>query len=151
MNKLHPTLQPLERLVGAWKLVGRLPEETEDTIFGENTFRPILDGAYLEVTGWMQFGDLSFESLEIIHYDDKDRVFKSLAYAHMGGETVSAPVPYEWAIESNGTIIHRGAGAKYTGRFSADGNVLDGGWRPDEDSDERSQAAYDATMTRIEK
>lgn len=56
-----------------------------------------------------------------------------------------------WAVESDGTIIHRGAGAKYTGRFRADGRVPDGRWRPDEDSDVRSQAAYDATMTRIKK
>ena len=150
MSELHPTLQPLEQLVGTWRVVGRLPDETEDTILGENTFRPILEGAYLEVTGWMQFGDLKFESLEIIHYDDNEQTFKSLAYAYMGGETVSAPVPYEWEVESDGTIVHRGAGAKYTGKFSDDGSVLDGGWRPDEDSDERSQAAYDATMTRID-
>jgi len=149
MSELHPTLIPLQKLLGTWKLTGRLPHEYEDTIFGENTFRPILDGAYLEITGWMQFGDLRFESLEIIYFDEHDCVFKSLVYTYMGGKAVSAPVLYEWEVNNDGTIIHRGAGAKYIGMFSEDGNVLDGGWRPDEESDQRSEASYDATMTRI--
>lgn len=51
--------------------------------------------------------------------------------------------------DDDGTVVHRGAGATYRGRFSEDGTELAGGWRPDVGSDERSQANDDLTMHRV--
>jgi hypothetical protein len=70
----------------------------------------------------------------------------------MGESPGGAPLPYELFVEEDGTVVHRGAGAIYHGKFSEDGNELDGGWRLDSKSeDSRDEAAYDATMTRIKK
>jgi len=69
----------------------------------------------------------------------------------MGENPDGTPLPYEWFVEEDGTVVHRGAGAIYHGKFREDGNVLDGGWRPDKSEDSRDEAAYDATMTRIKK
>ena len=46
------------------------------------------------------------------------------------------------------TVTHWTKGSKYTGRFSEDGTILAGGWRPDEDGSD--DVTYDAIMTRVE-
>ncbi len=150
MTMLHPAFQPIARLVGSWKLTGRTLGSAEDNIFGETTIRPILDGAYLELRGRMRFKDtLDFESLEIVHYDVAGNLFPSAAYVNMSGGPGGAPVLYQWFVESDGTVIHRGAGATYRGRFSADDRVLAGGWRPDTKGAASDESAYDAVMTRL--
>ena len=45
----------------------------------------------------------------------------------------------------------RTTGSKYTGTFSEDGNILSGGWRPEEGTKKIPENTYDATMTRVNK
>jgi hypothetical protein len=121
-------------------------------VAGQTTIQPILDGAYLELRGRQSFTgkELDIPGLEIIHYDADAKTFRSEVYANMSDGPGGAPTPYEWAIEGDGTVIHRGAGATYRGRFSEDGTVLNGGWRPDPGKDSSDESAYDVTMTRID-
>ncbi len=151
MPKLDSRLQPLEKLIGTWKLTGRTLNAEADDVFGETTVQAILDGAYLEMRGHQSFTNAQpeFPSLEIIHYDPKSKTYPSEAYANMTGGAGGAPVPYEWIVEDDGTIVHRGAGATYRGRFSVDGEELKGGWRPDNGGDGRDEAAYNVTMKRV--
>jgi len=50
------------------------------------------------------------------------------------GLTSSPPLEYEWEINGD-VVLHRDEGSTYTGKFSQDGKVLDGGWRPNEGQD----------------
>jgi hypothetical protein len=151
MTQLEPVFKPLEKLIGTWKTAGKTLGSKEDNIFGEVKIEPILDGAYLQISGHMSFKDgmLDFPSIEIIGYDKEKKTFPSTAFANMGETSGEAPVLYEWYVEEDGTVVHRGAGAIYHGKFSDDGNVLDGGWRPDTSEDRRDEASYDLTMTRL--
>jgi hypothetical protein len=142
-------MQRLSGLVGTWAMNGRTLSSAEDNITGEITISPILGGGYLELKGTMKFMDNpEFESLEIIHYDESRDVFPSLVYATMGGLTSSPPLEYEWEINGD-VVLHRDEGSTYTGKFSQDGKVLDGGWRPNEGQDSSDESAYDLTMTKI--
>ena len=149
MASLDETYKPLERLIGTWRASGRTAGSAEDNVAGELTAQPVLDGKFLELRGRLEFAGIGFPSLEIIHFDPETGTFPSEAFAAMGDGPGGAPTPYEWRVDDDGTVIHRGAGATYSGRFSADGTELTGGWRPDKGSDERSQANYDLTMHRV--
>ena len=83
--------------------------------------------------------------IEIIAYDPERKTFPSSVYSSMSGTVHS----YEWDVQGN-TVIHSGLGATYTGTFSEDGNMLTGGWRPNEGTESTDEAAYDATMRRVE-
>jgi hypothetical protein len=41
--------------------------------------------------------------------------------------------------------------ARFHGKFSADGNVFSGGWRPNPGADEVVNAPYDITVKRIDR
>lgn len=148
MANLNPAFQPLEKLIGTWKCVGRTIGATEDNVFCDLTVQPILGGRYIELRGHFTFQGYEFDAIEIVHYDPKAKRFPSEAYANMG-EGPGEAVPYEWYVEDDGTVVHKGAGAIYHGKFSQDYSVLDGGWRPDESADSRPEASYDLKMTRV--
>lgn len=152
MTKLDPAFQPLERLIGTWKSTGRTLNATEDNIFADTTFEPILDGKYIQITNHMTFDSENakhvHDSLEILSYDPERKVFPTLVYSTLG-EGPGSTMEYEWEAEADGTIISRGGNAVYRGTFSKDGNVLTGGWRPDDSGDGRDEASYDLTMTRV--
>jgi hypothetical protein len=152
MTKLDPAFKPLEKLVGTWNSTGRTLNATKDNIFAKTTFEPILDGKYLQITNHMTFDSENakhvHDSLEILSYDAERKVFPTLVYSTLG-EGPGTTMEYVWEAEADGTIINRGAGAVYRGTFSDDGNVLKGGWRPDDSGDGRDEASYDLTMTRV--
>jgi hypothetical protein len=74
------------------------------------TAQPILGGKFLELRGYLQFGGVGFPSLEIIHFDPETGTFPSEAFAAMGDGPGGAPTQYEWKVDDDGTVIHRGAG-----------------------------------------
>jgi hypothetical protein len=141
-------MQRLDRLIGRWRLEGRSLGSKTNNIRGEITISPILGGRYLELRGTMSFqGSPEFGSLEIVHYDESRDVYPSLVYTDLGDLTGAPPVAYEWALEED-TVVHRGAGATYEGRFNERGDVLEGGWRPDAGGRASDEGAYDLRMTR---
>jgi hypothetical protein len=145
MSQPDPALKHVEKLVGTWKLTGRTLSSKEDNITGRTTFEWMPGGFFLKVVGEMNFKGFIMQSLEIIAYDPERKTFPSSVYSSMSGTVF----PYEWDIQGN-TVIHSGVGATYTGVFSEDGNMLIGGWRPDEETESTDGSAYDAVMIRVD-
>ena len=146
LSQPDPALKRLENLVGTWKLTGRTLSSQEDNISGWTTFEWMPGGFFLRVIGEMTFQGFAMQSLEIIAYDPERKTFPASVYSSMSGTVLS----YAWDVQGN-TVIHTGLGATYTGRFSEDGNMLIGGWRPDEGAESTDGSAYDATMIRVER
>ena len=140
-----PALGRLEKLVGTWELKGRTLNANEDNITGWTTFEWMPGGFFLQAVGEMTFQGSGMRSLEIIAYDPERKTVPSSVYSSMSGTVHS----YEWDVQGN-TVIHAGLGATYTGRFSEDGNMLSGGWRPDEGTESADGTAYGAIMIRVE-
>jgi hypothetical protein len=139
-----PALKRLEKLVGTWKLTGRTLSSNEDNITGWTTFEWMPGGFFLQAVGEINFKGFIMQSLEIIAYDPQTKTFPSSVYSSIS-ETVFL---YQWDVQGN-TVIHSRLGATYTGRFSEDGSMLIGGWRPDEGTESTDERAYDATMIRV--
>lgn len=152
MTNVDPAFKPLEKLIGTWESKGHTLNTTEDNIFATTTFEPILDGKYIKITNHMSFDSENakhvHDSLEILSYDAERNVYPTLVYSTLG-DGPGTTMEYEWGVEADGTIISRGGNAIYRGTFSEDGNVLEGGWRPDDSGDGRDEASYDLTMTRV--
>jgi hypothetical protein len=140
----HPALRRLEPLVGSWELHGRSLDADEDNIFGTTTFAWLPGGHFLQASGEIRVGEMVIQSIEIIGYDPARDLFPSSVYSSMNGEVF----PYEWDVRGE-TVVHRGFGATYTGRFGDGGRTLVGGWRPDEGTPSSSGSAYDAVMVRV--
>jgi Protein of unknown function (DUF1579) len=122
-----PALRRLEKLVGTWELKGRTLDSKEDNITGWTTFEWMPGGFFLQISGEITFQGLRMQSVEIIAYDPTSQTFPANVYSSLSGTVLS----YKWDVHGN-TVIHSGLGATYTGTFSEDGNMLIGGWRPDE-------------------
>jgi hypothetical protein len=86
---------------------------------------------------------LKVRSLEIVGYDASTKLFSSYVFSNMG----EVPARYYWDVQGD-VVTHWTEGSKYTGSFSKDGNVLSGGWRPEEGVERTRENTYDATMTR---
>ncbi|MHB8626603.1 MAG: DUF1579 family protein [Aggregatilineales bacterium] len=142
--KPHPALKRLDKLVGTWELKGHTLDSKEDNITGWTTFEWLPGGFFLQLRGELDFKGFKVQSLEVVGYDASTKDFPASVYSTMSGD----PLPYRWDVQGN-TVTHSGAGAKYTGTFSDDGNTLTGGWRPDEGVEKTDGRAYDATMTRV--
>jgi hypothetical protein len=140
-----PALQRLDKLVGTWEIKGRTLNSKEDDISGWVTIKWLPGGFFLQLRGEMQVGEFALWSLEIIGYDPFTKTFSSSVYSDMGG----TPVPYQWDVQGN-ILTHAGAGARFTGVFSEDGNTITGGWRPEEGEEATAGNAHDAIMTRVE-
>jgi hypothetical protein len=143
-NVPNPALRRLDRLVGTWKLTGRTTDAQEDDISGWTTFEWMLGGLFLKAIGEIDFKGLKVESMEIIGYDPASGTFHSNVYSTMS----EAGYPYHWDVQGN-TVTHWMDTSKYTGRFSEDGNILSGGWRPIEGKVGAEDVVYDAVMTRM--
>jgi hypothetical protein len=102
------------------------------------------DEFFLQQCGEIEVMGLKVHSLEIVGYDPSTKIFPSYVFSNMGGVAAR----YYWDVQGD-VVIHWTEGSKYTGRFSKDGNVLSGGWRPEEGVDRIHENAYDATMTRV--
>lgn len=145
MTTPDPALKRLEKLVGTWELKGRTLNSKEDNITGWTTFEWLPGGFFLQSVGEMTFHGFHMRSLTIIAYDPEKKTFPENVYSSMSGTVHS----YEWDVQGN-IVIHSGLGATYRGTFSEDGNMLIGGWRPDEGMESTDGNAYDATMIRVE-
>lgn len=142
--KPDPALRCLDVLVGRWELRGRTLDTSEDNITGWVNFEWLPGGFFLEARGEIDFMGLKVQSLEILGYDPETDIFPASVYSNMDGNVM----PYYWDIRGN-TVTHWTEGSHYTGEFSADGNTLAGGWRPQEGSEGGPESTYDAVMTRV--
>jgi hypothetical protein len=137
-------MRRLARLVGVWKLEGRTLDSKRDKIRGRVKIEWLPGGLFMVQRGWIRLGNFSAHSLEIIGYDPRTNTFPSNVYSDLGG----VPSRYYWAVKGN-VVEHWTEGAKYTGSFSDDGNLLSGGWRPARGKKKTPGNTYDATMFRI--
>jgi hypothetical protein len=137
-------LEELSGLVGTWSLTGRTLGADADDISGTVTVRWAADELALVFEGDQTIQSSHFRTLEVIWYDDTSDSLRAHVY---GGD---APIDYRWDVAEDGTIVHAGLGSTYRGTFSDDGATLAGGWRPDPGSGVPDDAAYDATMRRVD-
>jgi hypothetical protein len=62
------------------------------------------------------------------------------------------PWPYAWDVQGDVLTIsikHGPMDARFTGRFSSDGNSFAGSWRPSPGADETVNAPYDIRVSRV--
>lgn len=137
-------LEALGALVGTWSMTGRTIGADEDDISGTVTIRWAADRAALVLDGDQTVQSTHFRTLEVIWYDAESESLRAHVY---GGPTV---LDYSWDVLDDGTVVHAGLGSTYHGAFSDDGATLAGGWRPDPGSGVPDDAAYDATMRRVD-
>jgi len=145
MSTPDPALKRLEKLVGTWSIKGRTLDSQDDNISGQVTIEWLPGGFFLQQLGEMEFMGSKIHSLEIVGYDPSTKAFFSNVYSNMAG----VPAPYEWDVQGN-VVTHWTEESKYTGILSEDGNILSGGWRPEEGKEGPENVAYDATMTRVD-
>jgi len=145
MSTPDPALKRLEKLVGTWSIKGRTLDSQDDNISGRVTIEWLPGGFFLQQLGEMEFMGSKIHSLEIVGYDPSTKAFFSNVYSNMAG----VPAPYEWDVQGN-VVTHWTEESKYTGILSEDGNILSGGWRPEEGKEGSENVAYDATMTRVD-
>jgi hypothetical protein len=139
----HPALKRLEPLIGTWNIQGRTPESHGDNISGTLVIQWLPGGHFQEQRGELHFMDVVVHGLEIVAYDPLTDTFPSTVYSNLG----AAPAAYHWDVRDD-VVTHWTRGSKYTGRLSADGKTLAGGWRPEDDGGGPG-SNYDAIMTRI--
>jgi hypothetical protein len=101
-------------------------------------------GFFLQQRGEIELMGLRVQSLEIVGYDLATKTFPSYVFSNMG----EVAARYCWDVQED-VVTHWTEGSKYTGRFSKDGNVLSGGWRPEEGVESTPENTYDVTMTRL--
>jgi hypothetical protein len=134
----------LARLVGTWKLEGRTLDSNREKIRARIKIEWLPGGFFMLQRGWIRVGSFKIRSMEIIEYDPWTDTFPSFVYSDLGG----VPSRYYWDVRGN-VVEHWTDGAKYTGRFSEDGNRLSGGWRPARGGKRTPANTYDAIMFRI--
>jgi hypothetical protein len=145
-----PALQRLDRLVGTWSMKGRPLGADKDTITGTTTFKWLPGGFFLQQDMEMDYDGTPIKSHEIIGYDTKTKAFSSNVYSNMAPD----PWPYVWDIQGDTWTISVNYGeldAKFTGKFSPDGDSFSGGWRPNPGADETINAPYDIGGSRIKE
>jgi hypothetical protein len=140
-----PALKRLERLVGSWKITGRTLDSEVENIYGSVSIQWLPGGFFLEQRGKLHFMGITVLSLEIVGYDPSTGYFSSHVYSNMD----VLPGRYFWDVVGN-VVTHWTEAATYTGTFSEDGNIIAGGWRPKQGLAIGGNAAYDATMTRVD-
>jgi hypothetical protein len=143
-----PALRALDRFVGTWRLSGHFEGSDEEAVSGEMTYRWLPGGFFFEQSGHIQFGPMLIESTEIISYDPATDTFPSLVYSNMA----PTPLNYRWSVDGDDVMISVKEGvldATYHGRFSDDGKVFSGGWRPNPGADPTFNVAYDVSGSRV--
>jgi len=144
LPKPNPELKRLERLVGTWIIEGGTLDSKNNNISGRVTIDWLPGGFFLQQRGEIEVMGFKVHGLEIVGYDPATKTFPSYVFSNIG----EIPGRYYWDLQGD-IVTHWTDGAKYTGRFSKDGNVLSGGWRPEEAVERTPQNTYDATMTRV--
>jgi hypothetical protein len=143
-SKPDPALKRLDVLVGDWKLSGSAADENGRQITGETHGEWILGGYFMKLTGTIRFEGMTVEAIQIIGYDPESDTFPATAFARGS----SKGVPYTINIRGQ-TFEHFHKDATYHGKISDDGNVIEGGWRPNEGVKPNESNNYDMTMTRL--
>jgi hypothetical protein len=147
----NPALRRLDRLVGTWKMKGRAIGSREENIVGTTIFT-WLHGEhgtsfFLQQDMEMDYAGTPIKSHEVIGYDPKTKAFSSYVYSNMAPD----PWPYEWDVQGDDLTIsinHGPMAARFTGKFSSDGNSFSGSWRPSPGADETVNAPYDIIVSR---
>lgn len=123
----HPALQRLNRYVGTWDMTGRTLGADADNVCGRATFEWLPGGHFLQQRITLDFAGFAVEGIEVIGYDPATGTFPSTVYPNMAG----MPIPYRWEVEGDAlTITTELLGAVFHGRWSQDGQMFSGGWRP---------------------
>jgi hypothetical protein len=146
LPKPNPALKRLERLAGTWIIEGRTLDSKDNNISGRVTIDWLPGGFFLQQRGEIEIMGLKVQSLEIVGYDAATKTFHSYVFSNIG----EVAARYYWDVQGD-VVTHWTEGSKYTGRFSKDGNVLSGGWRPEEGVERTHENTYDATMTRVKQ
>ena len=151
--KPNPALARLNRLVGQWSMKGRSLDSKVDNISGTTTFNWLFGkketSFFLQQDMELDYAGTQIKSREIIGYNPATKAFSSYVYSNMAPD----PWPYEWDVQGDTIAISIKSApmdATFHGKFSADGNVFSGGWRPNPGADELINAPYDITVTRID-
>ena len=152
--KPDAALARLDRLVGQWSMKGRSLGSKDDNISGTTIFNWLHGhrgtSFFLQQDMGLDYAGTQIKSREIIGYNPKTKAFSSYVYSNMAPD----PWPYEWDVQGDTITISIKSGpmdATFHGKFSADGNVFSGGWRPNPGADEVINAPYDITVKRIDR
>jgi hypothetical protein len=142
-----PALKQLDRFVGTWEVKGRTLGSDTDDVSGRLVFEWLPGGFFLQQRVQLDFTGIKVEGLEVIGYDAETGTFPSTVFPSMFGE----PIPYRWELDNDNVTIRTelAGGATFRGSFSADGNHMSGGWRPDEGVDNPGNIAYDISGSRV--
>ena len=143
-----PALRALDRFVGTWTMAGHFVGSDEESITGRATYSWLPGGFFLEQRISLQFGPMAIESTELVRHDPGTGEFPSLVFSNMA----PVPLPYTWHVDGDDvtiTVIEGPLDATFTGRFSADGNRFEGGWRPNPGADPSVNVAYDVAGSRV--
>ena len=128
-------LKTLERLVGTWNVA-------DQKISGQVTFEWMGGGGFL-----IQHVDLvhdghQIKGIEYIGYHNESKSLRSYYF-----DSTGYILEYEWEISGDTLTIWggtKGSAAKFTGKFSVDGNSNAGAW-------EWPGGGYESTMTRANR
>jgi hypothetical protein len=122
----HLALKRLEPLIGTWTLTGRTLDAGDSDINGRVEIEWMPGGFFQVQRGEIEIPALGLKvyAMEILGYDAESDTFPALVYSNMG----SAPSAYTWDVRGD-VVTHWTNEAKYTGKLSADGKTLTGGWR----------------------
>jgi hypothetical protein len=141
-----PALRKFDRFIGTWEMKGRTLSSDVDDVTARTTFEWLPGGHFLVQRFAADFMGMDIQSLEVIRYDPETGTFPSTVFANM----VGTPLPYRWEIDDDEvTIKAEAAGATFHGRWSDDGTVFSGGWRPDPGhEDDPGNVPYDISGRR---
>jgi Protein of unknown function (DUF1579) len=135
-----PKLRLLDPFVGTWDMKGRTLDSEVDNVAGRATFEWLPGGYFLQQRIKLDFAGYQIEGLEVIGYDPATGTFPSTVYASMAG----IPIPYRWEIDGDElTITTEMLGATFHGKWSEDGTMFSGGWRPNPGREGPGNVAYD--------
>lgn len=143
-----PMLKRLGKLVGTWTMRGRTLDSEEDNVFGQNTFKWLPGGFFLQQCVELNFMGMQIRSLELIGYDPATQSLISQVYSNQS----PVPLPYKWDLQDDTLTISVNYGpldATFKGKFSQDGENFSGGWRPNPGADDTINVSYDIGGTRV--
>jgi hypothetical protein len=120
----NPDLKRLDRLVGTWQVSGEAQ--------GEIRYEWREGGFFLEQRFDLDHGGHKIKGIEVIGHvqplgEEPSADIRTRVYSFLDGLTLD----YVYELEGNTLTIwggEKGSPAYYRGTFSADGNVLTGGW-----------------------